>query len=176
MFYRKIGKRINSQTLQAAFADSRNDILCTAAVLVAAIIEHFTDVILDGYIGLLVALFVLWSGFSIIKGTITPLLGQKPDAELVRQIKETVLQKDGVLGIHDLVVHSYGANRYFVTVHVEIDADASVMHSHDLMDVIEADFLKDGINLVIHMDPISVSDPETKELREQCEKIVEILI
>lgn len=176
LFYRKLGKHISSDTLKASFIDSIGDVIATSAVVLGMLLSNFVALPfnVDGVVGILVAIYIIIMGVKLVIEASSTLIGKAPDDEFIEGIVEKIKSYEGVLGIHDLVVHSYGANRYFVTVHVEIDADANVMHSHDLMDVIEADFLKDGINLVIHMDPISVSDPETKELREQCEKIVEI--
>lgn len=167
LFYRKIGKAISSQTLQAAFADSRNDILCTAAVLVSGMVEYFTGWMLDGYIGLLVAAFVLYSGFSIIKSTITPLLGQKPDPDLVEQIRQTVLSSEHILGIHDLIVHDYGPGRCIVSLHAEVSSSGDVLLIHDRIDQIERELMdKFQIAACIHMDPIDTEDERIPALKQ----------
>ena len=170
IFYRKLGKHICSDTLKASAVDSIGDVIATSAVVVGMIISNYANLpfSVDGVIGVLVAGYIIVMGIKLVIESSSTLIGKAPDKEFTHGIVEKIKSYQGVLGIHDLVIHSYGANRYFVTVHVEIDADAEIMHSHDLMDIIEADFLKDGINLVIHMDPISVSDSETNELRQKC--------
>ncbi len=167
VFSRRIGKAIRSDALLAAATDSRNDVICTSLVLVCTLIGLFTDLTLDGYIGLAVALFVIWSGFSVIRETVSPLLGQAPDEKLVRDIEETVLAYDGVVGIHDMMVHDYGPGRVFVSLHAEVPADRDMLHSHDTVDCIERDLLeKFNIITCIHMDPVDTDDPETLRLKE----------
>lgn len=175
LFYRKLGKHIGSDTLKASFIDSIGDVIATSAVVLGMLLSKYVSLPfnVDGAIGVLVAIYIIVMGVKLVIESSSTLIGKAPDEEFISGIVEKIKSYEGVLGIHDLVVHSYGANRYFVTVHVEIDADANVMRSHDLMDVIEADFLKDGINLVIHMDPISVNDPETAELRLSCAQIID---
>ncbi len=165
-FSRRIGKTIRSDALLAAATDSRNDVICTSLVLVCTLVGLFTDLALDGYIGLAVALFVIWSGFSVIRETVSPLLGQAPDEQLVQDIEETVLAYDGVIGIHDMMVHDYGPGRIFVSLHAEVPADRDMMHSHDTIDCIERDLLeKFNIITCIHMDPVDTDDPETLRLK-----------
>ncbi len=167
VFSRRIGKAIQSDALLAAATDSRNDVICTSLVLVCTLIGLFTDLALDGYIGLAVALFVIWSGFSVIRETVSPLLGQAPDEQLVRDIEQTVMAYDGVVGIHDMMVHDYGPGRVFVSLHAEVPADRDMMHSHDTIDCIERDLLeKFNIITCIHMDPVDTDDPETLRLKE----------
>lgn len=167
VFSRRIGKIIRSDALLAAATDSRNDVICTALVLVCTLVGLFTDVALDGYIGLAVALFVIWSGFSVIRETVSPLLGQAPDEQLVHDIEQTVLSYDGVVGIHDMMVHDYGPGRVFVSLHAEVPADRDMMHSHDTIDCIERDLLgKFNIITCIHMDPVDTDDTETLRLKD----------
>lgn len=174
MFYRKIGKMINSTTLIATSIDSRNDIISTTAVLIAAIITYFTGFNLDGYMGVIVALFILVSGISLVKETINPLLGMAPNKEFVESINKKILSYEGIIGLHDLTVHSYGEGQCFASVHCEVSAEQDIMISHDIIDNIERDFLKEkGINLVIHLDPIVTNDPKTNELKDKIEKILE---
>ncbi|MBQ3017823.1 MAG: cation transporter [Clostridia bacterium] len=170
IFYRKLGKHINSTTLKASAIDSIGDVIATGAVVVGMLLTKYLSLPfdVDAVIGILVAIYIIVMGIKLVIESSSTLIGKAPDSEFVNKMIAKIKSYEGVLGIHDLVVHSYGANRYFATVHVEIDADAEVMHSHDLMDIIEADFLKDGISLVIHMDPVSIHDPETNELREKC--------
>lgn len=170
VFYRKLGKHISSDVLKASAIDSIGDVVATSAVVVGMLLAKYASLPfnIDAVIGILVAIYIIIMGIKLVVESSNTLIGKAPDPQLTHKMIDKIKSYDGVLGIHDLVIHSYGANRCFATVHVEIDADADVMHSHDLMDVIEADFLKDGINLVIHMDPISVSDSETNELRTKC--------
>lgn len=176
LFYRKIGKKINSTTLIATSIDSRNDILSTTAVLIGVIITQLTGFNLDGYIGTAVALFIIFSGVGLIKETINPLLGTAPTKELVDSIYEKILSYDGIIGLHDLTVHSYGEGQCFASVHCEMSAENDIMASHDVIDNIERDFLKEeGINLVIHLDPVVTNDTRTNRLRAEVEIILENL-
>lgn len=166
MFNRTLGKRINSGSLIATAADSRNDVLTTSAVLIASLISHFINVELDGWMGAAVALFILYSGVGLVKDTIDPLLGLAPDPELVKHIHDKIMSYPGVLGTHDLMVHDYGPGRQFASVHVELAAEDDVMKSHELIDDIERDFLKnDRLPVVIHFDPIVTSDAEVGDMR-----------
>lgn len=165
-FYRKVGSLIKSTTLTATAIDSRNDVLATSAVLFAAVITHFTGFDLDGYMGILVALFILATGVSLVRETSSPLLGLAPKKELVDMIYNKILSYEGVIGLHDLRVHSYGVGKYFATVHCEVSAKEDIMVSHDLIDNIERDFKHElNIDLVIHLDPIDIDDERTNELR-----------
>ncbi len=166
LFNRKVGGRIHSGALIATAADSRNDVLTTGAVLTAALISHFARAELDGWMGLAVALFILYSGVGLVKSTIDPLLGLAPDPELVKYIHERVMSYPNVLGTHDLMVHDYGPGRQFASVHVEMAAEGDVMASHDVIDNIERDFLEnDGLHVVIHFDPIVTSDERVGDMR-----------
>ena len=167
-FYRKVGKIISSTAISAAAADSMNDVYSTLAVLAGTIITRLTGFNLDGYIGLVIAIMIMVTGFQLIRQTGNPLLGEAPDRELVDDIYRTINEYDGILGIHDLNVHSYGPGRCFATVHCEVPAERDVLLSHDIIDNIERDFMeKKGIHLVIHMDPVTMNDPHTNELRQQ---------
>ncbi|MGE5605940.1 MAG: cation diffusion facilitator family transporter [Bacteroidota bacterium] len=173
MFYRKIGKIIKSTTLLATSVDSRNDILATSAVLVAAIVTRLTGYNLDGYMGTVVALFIIATGIKLIKDTISPLLGSAPTKELVDGIYRKILSYDGIIGLHDLTVHSYGEEQYFASVHCEVSAEQDIMVNHDIIDNIERDFLKDrGIHLVIHLDPVVTNDAKTNQLKAEVENLV----
>lgn len=174
VFNKTIGNLIDSATLQATAADSRNDVLSTSAVLVAALIGHFANVDLDGWMGLAVAVFILWSGIGLIRDTLDPLLGQAPDEELVKYIHDKVMSYPGVLGTHDLMVHDYGPGRQFASVHVEMAAEGDVMENHDVIDNIERDFLQnDQLHVVIHFDPIITSDEKVNDVRHWISKIVQ---
>lgn len=163
---RKIGRLIDSQTLLAVAADSRNDIITTGVVLLSALISHFTSVELDGWMGLAVAIFILVNGFSMVQDTISPMLGRAPDAEWVEEIRQKILSYPGVLGTHDLMVHDYGPGRQFASVHVEMAAEADALESHEVIDKIEQDFWQeDHLHLVVHYDPIVTNDAVTNDLR-----------
>ena len=166
-FNRAAGRRIHSMTLLATAADSRNDVIATAAVLAGLLIGHFAEVNPDGWLGMAVALFILWSGIGLVRDTISPLLGEAPDAELVRRIETLAMSYEGVLGIHDLEVHSYGPGKTFASIHIEVDAAVDVMASHSLVDSIEKRLRQElSINITAHMDPVNVSDPNRKPLTE----------
>ena len=167
IFNRKIGILIDSGTLKAASADSRNDVLSTTAVLVATVISHFTQVDLDGYMGVAVAAFILYSGVGLVKETVSPLLGRAPDPETVQMIRDKIMSYPGVLGTHDLMLHDYGPGRQFASVHVEVAAERDMLESHDMVDNIEREFLAHtGIHMVVHMDPIVTADPVVASLRQ----------
>ncbi len=167
LFCNTLGRRIGSGALTATAADSRNDVLSTAAVLIGILVGHFFDLQIDGYFGLLVALFIVWSGFGIAKETISPLLGEQADPELVRSISELVLSHDKILGIHDLMVHDYGPGQCFASAHAEMDSRDDPLSCHDIIDDIERDALRDlRVHLVIHYDPIVTDDEELNRMRE----------
>ena len=174
LFDRKLGKMIQSPALEAAAADSRNDVISTAAVLAAAVISRVSGVQVDGWAGLAVAVFILWSGVGIAKDTIDPLLGHAPDEQLVHTIANEIRGYDArVLGIHDLMVHDYGPGRRFASVHVELDAREDVLAAHELIDSIERDVKKKlRIELVIHYDPIVTDDQELTEMRARVETVI----
>lgn len=167
VFNRSIGTQIASETLIATAADSRNDVISTAAVLLASLISEWTSLQLDGWMAVLVALFILYSGFGLIKDTLDPLLGKAPDPELVEHIREKIMTYPGILGTHDLMVHDYGPGRLFASVHVEMAAEEESLKCHDVIDTIEKDFLEqENLNLVIHFDPIVTSDELVGNLRQ----------
>ena len=172
VFNRRIGRKIESQTLMATADDSRNDVISTAAVLASMIIGHFTGLKLDGWMGAAVAVFILVSGFVLVKDTIDPMLGTAPTREQVDAIREKLESYPGVLGTHDLLVHDYGPGRQFASVHLEMDAKADPMDSHDVIDNIEQDFLREqGLHLVIHYDPVATDDPRMGVMRERMMEI-----
>ena len=166
MFNRRIGNKISSSTLIATAADSRNDVISTSAVLVAGLISRFTNLELDGWMGLAVAIFILISGYGLIKDTMNPVLGSAPDESMVKAIRDKIMSYPNVLGTHDLIIHDYGPGRKFASVHVEMAAEGDVIENHDRIDNIEQDFLQnDGLHVVIHMDPIVTGDGQTNDLR-----------
>lgn len=175
LFNRKIGKKISSETLLATSADSRNDVISTLAVLTAAVISHFTAIELDGFMGLAVAVFILISGLGLVRDAMSPLLGKAPEPEFVREIRSRISEYDGVLGIHDLMIHDYGPGRNFVTVHVEMAAERPSLECHDIIDTIERDFLRDGIHLLVHFDPIVTADPRVREMAIDLQDFVKTL-
>ncbi|WP_373483913.1 cation diffusion facilitator family transporter [Acetobacterium sp.] len=176
LFYRKIGKAIDSMTLMATAIDSRNDILATASVLVATIVTYLTSFNLDGYMGLVVAVFIIISGINLVRETISPLLGAAPSNELVDQIYKKILGYEHIIGLHDLMVHSYGVTKTYASVHCEVPAELDCMISHSVIDKIERDFIKDmNIHLIIHLDPVITSDDKTNALKEQVEQTIAIL-
>jgi cation diffusion facilitator family transporter len=173
VFYRTIGRRIDSLTLKAASSDSRNDALATASVLLAAVVSMLTGFNLDGYIGAAVGLFIVVSGIRLTFETVSPLLGAAPEKELVEKIRRRVLSYDTIIGIHDLSVHNYGQGGCYASLHCEVPAEQDVMVSHDVIDNIERDFLEEGIHLVIHLDPVVTGDERTNELKTRIESLVE---
>ncbi|MDD4088931.1 MAG: cation diffusion facilitator family transporter [Tissierellia bacterium] len=173
VFYNKLGSKISSATIKAARTDSRNDVVATTVVLLSVFISKLTGYEVDGYVGILVALFVLYSGYDILRDILNPILGEMPDREFISSIENKIISYDGIVNIHDLVVHNYGPNRYFATVHAEVNAKEDILKSHDLIDNIERDFARElNINLVIHLDPIITDDEEINELRGMTDKIV----
>ena len=166
-FNRAVGKKINSETLMATAADSRNDVLTTGAVLLSTIRCSLTGYgIIDGIMGVGVAAFILWSGWGLVMDTLSPLLGESPSPELVEHIERTVMSYPGVLGVHDLMVHDYGPGHQFASLHVEFPAETDPLTAHDVIDNIENDFLKkDRLQVTIHYDPIVTADASVGVLR-----------
>ena len=166
-FNRAVGKKINSETLMATAADSRNDVLTTGAVLLSTILCSLTGYgIIDGIMGVGVAAFILWSGWGLVMDTLSPLLGESPSPELVEHIERTVMSYPGVLGVHDLMVHDYGPGHQFASLHVEFPAETDPLTAHDVIDNIENDFLKkDRLQVTIHYDPIVTADAAVGVLR-----------
>ena len=173
VFYRKVGTAVSSSTIKATGTDSRNDVLATSSVLLSVLIGKLFDIQIDGWIGALVALFIIYSGVKLIGETSSPLLGSRVDPELVKQIELRILSHEGVKGIHDLVIHSYGPARTFASVHIEVDAQEDLIASHDMIDNIERDIADTfGIELVAHMDPLNTADPMTNELNAYLHEII----
>ena len=171
--YLDFAKSISSGALKAAAADSRNDVIATGAVLVAAVIMDVAGVNVDAYFGLAVSLFIVVSSFKYILEAADPLIGTRPPEEVVKTLKDKVLSYDGVIGMHDLAVHSYGEGRYFAVAHLEVPAKDDIMFAHELADNIERDVRKGlGIQLTLHIDPLDNEDEETLALKERCMKVV----
>ena len=173
VFNSRMGKKIQSTTLIATAADSRNDVVTTTAVLLATLAEHFFGWKADGPMGILVSLFVLYSGVTLAKETISPLLGEGADAKIRTELMNYVKEHPLVLGCHDLMVHDYGPGKCYARIHVEMDKDVDPMKCHDVIDHIERECLeKFGTNLVIHYDPVSTNDLELEEMREFVEQLL----
>lgn len=154
------GKRINSLPVIAAGTDNRNDVISSIIIVISMLINYFTGLQLDGYMGCVVSLFILYSGYELTKETINPLLGEAPDPEMVNEIADMVESTPGVLGIHDLVVHNYGPGKVFASIHVEVDSEGNLMESHDMIDQIEMRIKKAmNIEITCHMDPVEVNNP-----------------
>lgn len=172
-FNRKIGRLIRSEAVKATAMDSLSDAAATGTLVIGMIISYTADVNLDGYLGLVISAFILFTGIKSCKDTLDPLIGQMPDVSFVKGIEETVMAHELILGMHDLIVHSYGANRTLISLHAEIPAEAPIFETHDLIDNIEKE-LKDKFKCeaVIHMDPISSNDSLTKSLRSDVSRIV----
>ncbi len=166
-FYnRRLGKKIQSDALIAAAADSRNDVIATAAVLLSAVVEHFSGWQVDAWMGLGVALFILYSGIGMAKDTISPLLGQAASPELRSQILDEIQSEPKVLGYHDLMVHDYGPGRRFASVHVEMDRREDPLLCHEIIDNLERECMDShGVHLVIHYDPVVTDDPELDRMK-----------
>ena len=172
-YNKKYGRLLKSSIMEATAADSISDVMATGAVLVSTVLSPIIHFNLDGYMGVVVAIFILMAGGGIIKSALDELLGQAPDEDLVKQIQDKINSYDEVLGMHDLMIHDYGAHRTFASVHVEVDYKEDVLKSHDMIDNIERDFQENmGLEMVIHMDPINIDDPLTNELRTLTEAIV----
>ncbi|MGD9604932.1 MAG: cation diffusion facilitator family transporter [Bacilli bacterium] len=175
-FYRTNGKLIKSKALLASSTDSFNDVLVTFGVLLSAVIWLAFSYNIDGYIGTVISIFIIFNGIKLVKETISPLIGEAPSKEFVKKVSDKILSYPGVLGIHDLIIHSYGPVKTFITVHVEVDSSIDVSISHDMIDNIEHDFLKKmEINLVIHMDPIDITNPYVTKLKEEIGEIIKQL-
>ena len=167
-FNRKIAKKIDSSVMRATAADSLSDAGATAAVLAATLIFKFTGWDPDAYMGILVALLIIWAGIKILNDTKNSILGEKPSEETVAMIRQLVaeFEDQGAIGLHDLVVHNYGPGRVMASLHVEVDGDADIYTSHDMADLIERRLrVECGIEATVHMDPIAVRDPRVNELR-----------
>lgn len=176
LFFARLGKRIDSSVLRAAAVDSRNDVIASSAVFVGCIAEHYFNWTIDGYVGLAVAIFILYSGVNMARETISPLLGQQADETLVADISHLVLAHPKVLGIHDLLVHDYGPGRCYASVHAEISACEEPLICHDIIDAIECDALEQlNVNLVIHYDPVLEDDAEWAKMRQVLEQIIKKL-
>jgi len=177
-FYRRMSKAIASVTLKANAQDSLNDVISTSVVLVSTIVEYVLYkngiiVNIDPWMGIAVSLFIIYSGIKMVLETSNPLIGITPDNELVKKVVTKIINTEGVHGVHDLMCHSYGPTKIFMTIHVEVDSKIDVLESHDLMDRIEQDIQEEfGVLLTVHMDPIVLNDPFIDKLKEKTTKIL----
>lgn len=173
LFNRKLGKRIDASAMLATAADSLNDCIATSVVLISLLIGKFANINIDGWAGMLVALFVLWAGWNAAKDTLEPLLGQAPDPIFVNNIEQQILSHKEIIGIHDMHVHDYGPGRVFVSLHAEIPCSMNVMEAHDVIDNAEAEIHEMyNCEVSIHMDPIAVDDEKTNSLKAMVKSIV----
>ena len=173
LFNRKLGRRIHSAAMQATATDSLSDVVATSAVLAGTLIGHFAHVSIDGWIGVVVAVFILRAGWGAAKDTLNPLLGTAPDPELVKAIQQLVLSHEQVVGMHDLVIHDYGPGRRMCSFHAEVPEGNDIMEAHDAIDHIEREIQeKFGIETTAHMDPIATGDSEVTRLRDQMRDLV----
>ena len=167
IFNTRMGKRIDSTTLIATAADSRNDVLTTGAVLIATVTEHFTGLKIDGVMGILVALFILCSGIKLAKETVSPLLGEGVNPDLRKQLTDYINSCPMILGCHDLMVHDYGPGRRYASIHVEMDCHVDAMVAHEQIDRMERECLEEfETHMVIHYDPVITDNAELDRLRE----------
>ena len=172
-FNKFIGNTINSAALKAASVDALGDVFTSSCVTISFLVSKFTSFPIDGYFGILVAVFIVYSGYTLVKETITPLLGEAPDPELVKNIKDSVLSYEHITGVHDLVIHNYGPGRCMASIHAEIPADMSVIQTHEIIDKAEREISKKlNIYLVIHMDPTCVFTDEVKTAYDELNKII----
>ena len=175
-FNRKMGDKIDSAVLRATAMDSLSDVAATSSVLAGFVIGYWARVNLDGYLGVLVALFILYTGVSTAKGTLDLLLGEAPDPEFVKQIQQEVLSYPEIIGVHDLIVHNYGPGHSVISLHAEVPCDVDILKIHDTIDNAERDLKKKfDCEVVIHMDPIVTDDKETNEIHQKLSSIVRLL-
>ena len=176
LYNRSTGKRIDSSTMRATAMDSISDAVSTTAVLVSSVIAFFTSVSVDGWMGLAVAAFILFTGFQSAKETVDSLLGAPPEKEFVDEVANIVLSHDGIIGIHDMIVHNYGPGREFVSLHAEVPSDGNMVEIHDTIDNIEHDILQEmGCLATIHMDPVDVRDEFTANVKKRVKVIIEAI-
>lgn len=172
-FNSSIGRRIESPVLLAAGQDSRNDVITTLVVVLGMIAGRFTTLPVDGYVGLLVALFILWAGVGIVRDTVAPLLGEAADPEVAQNIAEIVRESEYIVGVHDLIVHNYGAGRSLASLHAEVPSDSDFVAVHEVIDEAEKRvWQRTGVYLVIHMDPIDVNNEHVTALRAQVDGVL----
>ena len=173
LYNKRIGKKLGSTAMEATAMDSLSDCVATTAVLAATLVGHFTGLRIDGWCGIVVACFILWSGIGAARDTLNPLLGTPPTAEFVGRIRDLVMAHKGIIGIHDLIVHDYGPGRVMISLHAEVSASENVLELHDEIDNVETELReKLGCEAVIHMDPIVTNDGITEETRERVAALI----
>lgn len=173
IYNRSIGKKIDSSTLKATATDSISDTVSTLAVLVSAILTFKFGILIDGWVGLAVAGFIMFAGISSAKETIDSLLGTPPDEEFCKSVEDIVLSHDGMIGIHDMIVHNYGPGRVFISLHAEVPSDGNFVDIHDTIDNIEHDIMREtGCLATIHMDPVDVRDELTNQMKAKVGEII----
>ena len=173
LYNKRIGKKLGSTAMEATAMDSLSDCVATTAVLAATLVGHFTGLRIDGWCGIVVACFILWSGIGAARDTLNPLLGTPPTAEFVGRIRDLVMAHKGIIGIHDLIVHDYGPGRVMISLHAEVSASENVLELHDEIDNVETELReKLGCEAVIHMDPIVTDDGITEETRERVAALI----
>lgn len=173
--YLYFAKKIDSDTLKTSSVDTRNDIISSTGILLSMIIMKYFNINIDGFVGLIVSFIMIYSSSKMIKEVIDPIIGLMPDEEYVNEIKNKLLSYEFVVGIHDLVVHNYGVNNDFVTVHVEVDSRMDMITAHDLIDNIEKSFKENGTHLTIHMDPVIIGDKNVDKLKAKVTKTIKEL-
>ena len=173
LYNSRIGKRLNAVTMKAMAKDSLSDAVATGVVLMSMIVAKLADIAIDGYCGVVVAAFILFTGITAARDTISPLLGQKPDSEFIEEVMRIVNAHKEIIGTHDLVVHDYGPGRLMITLHAEVDASMDILVAHDAVDNIEKELReKLGCSAVVHMDPIVTDDVEVNATREEIKRVV----
>lgn len=173
-FNKYIGIKINSSALQASALDALGDVITSSTVALSLLLSKWIDFPIDGYIGIVVSLFILYSGFSLVKETVDPLLGEAPDPEFIQQLENDILTYDNICGVHDIIIHNYGPGRIMGSLHAEVPCDISVVTIHEIIDKAEKELsAKYGLFLVIHMDPINTDDKDINRTRNYVEKILE---
>jgi len=176
LFNKKLGKKIDSKVMLAAGADAMGDMVATTVTIISALVYHFFEINIDGFVGIGVSLVVMWAGIGIARDTLEPLLGEAVPKEIYEKITTFVESYEGVCGTHDLIVHNYGPGRSMASLHAEVPNDVDIEVSHEIIDKIERDALKVlGIFLVIHMDPIEMKKEDTLRARNQLEEMLEVL-
>lgn len=172
-FNKNLGKKIKSAPMIAVMKDSFSDCLATGVAAISIIVSAFSDISIDGYLGIFVACFILLAGFNILKETLGELLGNPPEKEYVEMIENKILSYEHIVGVHDLIVHDYGPSRRFASAHAEVPANIDLMEAHDVIDLIERDIMSEmGLMISIHMDPIIVDDERINSLRQMTTDIV----
>ncbi|KEH95852.1 cation diffusion facilitator family transporter [Clostridium novyi] len=172
-FNKYIGIKINSSALQASALDALGDVITSSTVALSLLLSKWIDFPIDGYIGIVVSLFILYSGFSLVKETVDPLLGEAPDPEFIQQLENDILSYDNICGVHDIIIHNYGPGRIMGSLHAEVPCDISIVTIHEIIDKAEKELsAKYGLFLVIHMDPINTDDKDINRTRNYVQKIL----